>query len=409
MISRFSIPFAVVVALLLALAYAPGAEAKSTGCAKRGYSVAEKSGSTVVMSRAVRDKKDWDGTAESVYLCSRAWGRRVHIGTFGLSWDGEIAYGAMTLSNRFVTWSEGTSDNASSVSDDGVYRADLKTGKVQSWDPGGGVAEPVVVQTVVNENGAVGWTVGYYADKASQRDVYLVDSNGRRLVAANAGWHSIAFVTRDGVSKLVWPTTMGSAPFVPGAGDVQFPRKLKRCGKSGYAMDTKLISTLVMRREVRGGIWDGPATRYYVCSQHHGKRIAVGTFGVHMDGERCLRGQALAGRFAAFVLGAGGNAGGCNTHAILLIDLKTGMKRSIRGSDMPRYFSVSSIIVRDDGTVAWIADADPLHREVWSANLTSTTKLAEGPEIDPLFLQFGLGDDFKRIAWATATANVTVN
>lgn len=409
MIRRFSIPFAVVVALSLAGAQAPSAKAKSTGCAKRGYTVAQKSGPTVVMSRTVRDKKVWDGAAESFYLCSRAWGRRVHMGSFGVSWDGEIAFGAMTLTDRYVTWSEGTSDNASSVSDDSVYRADLKTGKKERWSPGGDVGDSSVAQTVVNDNGAVGWTVGYYADKSSHLDVYLVDTNGRRLVASDAGWYSLAFVNRDGGSKLVWPTTMAFAPFVPGTASNNYPRKPKRCGKSGYAVASRTDATVVMSRRVRGGIFEDAATRFYACSHNYGKRVTVGTFGVHSEGESCQTAQSLGGRFAAFVLGSGGNSGGCSSNTIMLVDLKTGAKRSTLASTIPARYNVSSIVVNDDGTVAWVVDPGAQQREVWTANLRSTTKLAADPEIDPLFLQFGLGDDFKRIAWATATGSVTVN
>lgn len=403
---RTSVSLAIATALLLAAAAAPAAEAKLKSCAKRGYSVAEKVGGTVVMTRPAKNNKKWSSEGRSILLCSRAWGRRIHMGSFGISWDGQVAYGAMSHSIRFVTWSTGISNNASGVSDDFVHRADLQTGKVTRWSIGSPSFETIVTKTAVDENGSVGWHLLSIGDKSSRSDIFLADDRVPRLVAENVAQHSVAFDTRDGLSKLVWPTTMTSGPFVPASGNVSYPKKPKRCGKSGYALDAKIGGTLVMQREVRGGIWDGPATRYYVCSQDYGKRVAVGTFGVHIDGQSCLNDHVLSGRFAAFVTGGGGNAGGCNTQAILLIDLKTGMKRRILGSDMPRYYSVSSIIVRDDGTVAWIAAADPLHREVWRANLTSTTKLAEGPEIDRLFLQFGLGDDPNRVAWATAVGSV---
>lgn len=401
---------ALVAALSLANVCAPGvAQAKSKSCAKRGYSIAQKLGATVVMTRAVRDKKQWDGTAESVYLCSQIWNRRFNIGTFGLSWDGEIAYGAMTLSRQFVTWSEGTSNNAGSVDFDHVYRADLRTGSKLTWPSGGASGDAYVGQTVVDEKGAVGWTVQYYKDNVSRSDVYLADASGYRIVGPDAGQHSLAFAERDGVRQLVWPTTVGSAPFVPGSGTLRYPKKPKRCGKSGYALDTRTGGSMVLLRGVRDAKYEGTSHRYYACSQNYGKRVTVGTFGVHSEGETCFVGQALGGRFAAFVTGSGGNVGGCSSNTILLADLKTGLKRAMPASTIPARYRISSIIVNDDGTVAWIAAEGAQQREIWTANLISTTKLAAGPEIDPQFLQFGLPDDFKRIAWATATDSATVN
>lgn len=200
---------------LLALAVAPGgAFAKS--CAKRGYSLEEKSGSTVLMSKSIRANETWEGPASRYYACSRLYGKRVSIGTYGLSYDGEVAFSNLELTTRYVAFAWGNSDNAGSVSDFSVIQVDLKTGKsrVLSLETSG--PELSVSKIAIDHTGAVGWIDWRTENGVRVAKVWVSPSSAgttSRQVATGPDIdpYFLTFGLRGTKIQLIWTTAVSGA------------------------------------------------------------------------------------------------------------------------------------------------------------------------------------------------------
>lgn len=156
MSKRFVMPVTAALAIALATAFAPAAGAAKKTCAKRGYAAEIKTYENFLMRKSVRDKSEWSGTAGDYYVCSRKHRVRVGIGTYGVSWDGEVAYESLTMSSDYAALFTGTGNNAGSPEFLRLNIHNLRTRKKRS----------INLETQASGNGATATAISALGDFA---------------------------------------------------------------------------------------------------------------------------------------------------------------------------------------------------------------------------------------------------
>lgn len=187
---------------------APAAAAAKKTCSKRGYSVDLKTQSNFLMRKAVRDKSSWSGTAYDYYVCSRSHRVRVGIGTYGISWDGQIDFTGLTMNSNFAAYFSGTSDNAGGVEFTDLDIRNLRTRKRRNLSLSSTGAGGVPLATAISEQGDFAWIdVGnkvFFASRIPGSPVQLL-AQGQEIDP-----NFLKFTNIDGKQVLVWSTASSS-------------------------------------------------------------------------------------------------------------------------------------------------------------------------------------------------------
>lgn len=215
MLNRRSLLF--VAAFSLALTTFCAGTALAAGCRQPGDKQLRSSHGGAVYSREVT-RQGYD-FAELLVACSTAYGRRVELGLYGQSLDGESGWSWVKVNRRYVAWVDGAGSNASTgYTDDALTVVDLKTGK-RTYSTAFSMADDVDLQYVealaLAPKGAVAWMLGNYSGGGGgvmYRDVYLHDRKGRRRLARGKRIVPGFLQFVDGGRSIRWSNDYETAP-----------------------------------------------------------------------------------------------------------------------------------------------------------------------------------------------------
>jgi hypothetical protein len=403
--------FALVLCALV-VASSPAQAAGIGGCVRAGEQASNMEHGVVLVGPKLKNGVMHEGL-HPWYACSTVRGKRIHLGEFGITSDGEESFhDAVATKNYFayVTWRQG---NAGGGIDLQIRVLDLRNGrKLTALGVGDGPGVPYVDRLLLSADGWIGWTVGAtYLDEGATRTytAYSAFKNQRRLLASNVDRDFLRFAPDR--KSLIWSQITGAAYVNAGTSPTISGGRSNHCMKKGERNISHNRAAVLIKKPISTPGWKN-GFDLIACLGGVGRRINVGRFGIRTaTSEHIAQANTqINSRFLAIAVRTTSPEDSTVRDTIKLFNLVdrvlVGTYTAIYAPEASVSFGVTSMRINSTGSLAWIArrgkptPAGPIAREVHLVDSNGESLLSTGTTIDPQFLRFGDWTDPAGVYWS---------